>query len=117
MSFCCSDQYIDRHVLPECIAEGGYGSPAYGLPNLLGDDSPNPWWRASANPVKKTKKVSFGDSRFSSTLSASTMDETDAISLSSDDGSIGSVSVTGSAILKGHWTDQLDGENQIFTSA
>ena len=73
------DQYIDRHVLPECIAEGGCGSPAYGLPNLLGDDSPNPWWRASANPVKKTKKVSFGDSRFSSTLSASTMDETDAL--------------------------------------
>ena len=108
------DQYIDRHVLPECIVEGGEGSPAYGLPNLLGDDAPNPWWSAPSTPMARHKNAVFG---FSSAASASTMDETDTISLTSDEGSIGSVSVAGSAIMKGHWREEIDGGSQVFTSA
>ena len=105
------DQYIDRHVLPECIAEGGCGAAAYGLPNLIGDDSPNPWW---SSPTSKMNKVAFGSTEIYQ-VSALSLDETEEGSLtSSDDCSVSSVSVSGSAIVKGHWEDRIGGGSQIF---
>jgi len=108
------DQYIDRHVLPECIAEGGCGGSAVGLPNIIGDNSPNPWWDAhsplptGSSDRRKANKTSSLDGR-------SELTETDECSMTSEEGSTGGVFVSSSPIVKGYWEERINGGRRIYT--
>ena len=118
------EKYMDLKVLPSCIIEGGHGVSAPGLPNLIGDHTPNPWWSRNtadgASSYKNTggmmmmNESSFGSGSSYIVPNISSIDSDDA---SLSDISTGSnVSVSGGALAKGHWVDQKDGGSIIFTS-
>jgi len=114
------DQYIDRKVLPACIAEGGCGPAAFGMPNIVGDDYPNPWWGKISSSKRMGGAKSLDSPYQNSANSSSTsLAESDDVSTSSSDGSSSQksdVSITGSALGKGHWEEVFGGNgSRIIT--
>lgn len=106
------DTYIDRSVLPPSIAPGGRGKVAMGMPPLIGDVDLEK--DHSTNGRFQKRKIAL-DASYGSFPGAASIGDSDDGSASSDEFSNLDVSVSGSALLKGHWRESRTG-SEVFTS-
>jgi len=104
------DKFIDRSVLPPSIAPDGRGQVAIGQPPLIGDVD-----LEKAHSAKFQQRKMALDTSYGSLPAAATIGDSDDGSTSSDEFSPFDVSVSGSALLKGHWKESRSG-SKVLTS-
>lgn len=95
------DRFMDRSVLPACIADGGSGRTANGLPALIG-----------TIPQRKI----YND--VPSLLSSFGSDLTDLAETDEDDSSFfnSNVSVSGTVLVRGYWVEHNDFKANLSSS-